>query len=112
MLLSPDGSPHPFYAEFGWVGAAGGNAKLPGADTVWRQEGQGALAPGQPVTLIYDNGEGLTFRRTIAVDDNYLFTFKDEVTNNGAPRWRSIRVRWCRGRARRRRSASTSCTRA
>ena len=51
---------------------------------VWRQEGAGALTVGQPVTLIYDNGEGLEFRRTIAVDDKYLFTVKDEVANKGA----------------------------
>jgi YidC/Oxa1 family membrane protein insertase len=36
------------------------------------------------VTLVYDNGEGLEFRRTIAVDDKYLFTIKDEVVNKGA----------------------------
>ena len=33
--------------------------------------------------LKYDNGEGLTFRRTISVDDRYLFTVKDDVTNTG-----------------------------
>jgi YidC/Oxa1 family membrane protein insertase len=84
VLLSPSGSPNPFYAEFGWVGAAGLNAKLPGPDTVWRPERPGALGPERPVTLVYDNGEGLVFRRTVAVDDKYLFTLKDEVTNNGA----------------------------
>ena len=85
MLLSPSGSPHPFYAEFGWVGGAGAHASsCPDADTVWTQEGAGALAVGQPVTLTYDNGEGLEFRRTIAVDDKYLFTVKDEVANKGA----------------------------
>ena len=50
---------------------------------MWQQEGSGALTPTNPVTLKYDNGEGLTFRRTIAVDDRYLFTIKDEVTNVG-----------------------------
>ena len=84
VLLAPSGSPHPFYAEFGWVVAAGTTVKAPTADTVWRQEGSGALAVGQPVTLVYDNGEGLEFRRTIAVDDKYLFTVKDEVVNKGA----------------------------
>ena len=29
VLLSPSGSPHPFYAEFGWVGGAGAAVKLP-----------------------------------------------------------------------------------
>src|SRR3954447_15994886 len=82
-LLSPSGTEHPFYAEFGWVAGAGVTAKLPNVDTEWRQEGSGALSPTHPITLTYDNGEGLTFRRTIAVDDKYLFTAKDEVKNNG-----------------------------
>jgi YidC/Oxa1 family membrane protein insertase len=84
VLLSPSGSPDPFYAEFGWTGAAGGTAKLPTGDTVWKQEGSGALAVGHPVTLTYDNGDGLQFRRTISVDDKYLFTVKDEVANKSA----------------------------
>ncbi|MEA2873641.1 MAG: YidC/Oxa1 family rane protein insertase, partial [Hyphomicrobiales bacterium] len=83
-LLSPSGTEHPFYAEYGWVRGANSNAKLPDAETVWRQEGAGALGPDKPVTLTWDNGEGLTFRRTIAVDDKYLFTAKDEVTNTTA----------------------------
>ena len=83
VLLSPSGSPEPFYAEFGWTGAAGTDAKLPMAETVWTQAGSGALSVGHPVTLTYDNGQGLEFRRTIAVDDKYLFTLKDEVANKG-----------------------------
>jgi YidC/Oxa1 family membrane protein insertase len=84
VLLSPSGSPHPFYAEFGWVGGAGANVKAPGPDTVWQREGAGSLAPGRPISLVYDNGEGLKFRRTIAVDDKYLFTLRDEVANSGS----------------------------
>ena len=83
VLLSPSGSPHPFYAEFGWFGATGTTVKLPTSDTIWRQEGSGALGVGHPVTLVYDNGEGLEFRRTIAVDDKYLFTVEDKVVNKG-----------------------------
>ena len=49
-----------------------------------RRTGSGALSVGHPVTLTWDNGEGLEFRRTIAVDDKYLFTVKDEVANKGA----------------------------
>jgi YidC/Oxa1 family membrane protein insertase len=83
VLLAPSGSPHPFYAEFGWFAPSGASVKLPGSDTLWRQEGSGALSVGHPVTLVYDNGEGLEFRRTIAVDDKYMFTLKDEVINKG-----------------------------
>ncbi len=83
VLLSPSGSPHPFYAEFGWVPAAGVTVKLPGPDTVWTQQGSGTLGIKRPVTLTYDNGEGLEFRRTIAVDAKYLFTIEDSVANKG-----------------------------
>jgi YidC/Oxa1 family membrane protein insertase len=83
VLLSPSGTGDPFYAEFGWTGAAGANVKLPNSETVWKQVGSGGLGVGRPVTLTYDNDEGLEFRRTIAVDDKYLFTIKDDVSNKG-----------------------------
>ena len=84
VLLAPSGSPSSFYSEFGWSAASGTTVKLPGPDTLWQQTGGGTLSVGRPVTLVYDNGEGLEFRRTIAVDDKYLFTIKDEVVNKGA----------------------------
>ena len=83
VLLAPSGSPHPFYAQFGWTNAAGAKVKLPDDNTVWTQEGSGVLSIGKPITLTYDNGEGLEFRRTIAVDENYLFTINDTVANRG-----------------------------
>jgi YidC/Oxa1 family membrane protein insertase len=83
VLFSPSGAPAAFYAEFGWVPAAGSNAAMPGPDTVWKQQSAGALGIGHPVTLTYDNGQGLVFTRTIAVDEHYLFTVRDEVANNG-----------------------------
>jgi YidC/Oxa1 family membrane protein insertase len=86
VLFSPSGAPDAYYAEFGWVPASGTKGKVPDPDTVWTQEGSGALGVDHPVTLSYDNGEGLVFRRTIAVDDHYLFTIKDEVANKtGGP---------------------------
>jgi YidC/Oxa1 family membrane protein insertase len=81
-LLSPSGAPHPFYAQFGWSTATG--APAPASDALWRQEGSGALGVGRPLTLTHDNGEGLEFRRTITVDDKYLFTIRDQVTNKTA----------------------------
>jgi len=93
VLLSPSGSPDPFYAEFGWTNAAGANVKVPAADTVWTQASSGALRIDHPVTLTYDNGEGLEFRRTIAIDDKYLFTIKDEVVNKSENRFHCFRSR-------------------
>jgi YidC/Oxa1 family membrane protein insertase len=83
VLYSPSGSANPYYAEFGWVASSGSTVRLPDQNTVWQQESIGALTPASPAVLKYDNGEGLTFRRTISVDDRYLFTIKDEVTNVG-----------------------------
>jgi YidC/Oxa1 family membrane protein insertase len=83
VLYSPSGTENPYYAEFGWVPASGSTVKLPDQDTVWQQEGSGSLTPTTPVMLKYDNGDGLTFRRTISIDDRYLFTIKDDVSNVG-----------------------------
>src|SRR6185437_6461196 len=72
VLFSPSRTATPYYAEFGWVPATGSTVKLPDQNTMWQQDGSGALTPSHPITLKYDNGEGLIFRRTIAVDDHYL----------------------------------------
>jgi YidC/Oxa1 family membrane protein insertase len=82
-LLSPSGSPQPFYAEFGWVDGSGTNLKVPTSETVWLQQGSQNLGVGRPVTLSWQNGQGLEFRRTISVDDKYLFSIRDEVANGG-----------------------------
>jgi YidC/Oxa1 family membrane protein insertase len=81
VLLAPSGSQHPFYAQFGWANAAGGKVKLPDDNTIWTQQGAGTLGVGKPITLAFDNGEGLEFRRMITVDENYLFTVEDNVVN-------------------------------
>jgi YidC/Oxa1 family membrane protein insertase len=84
VLLSPTGTDDPFYAEFGWLAADGATLKIPDQNTLWQLEGSGSLTPGSPVTLRYDNGAGLRFRRIISIDDRYLFTIKDEVSNKGS----------------------------
>jgi YidC/Oxa1 family membrane protein insertase len=80
VLLSPSGSQNPYYAEFGWVGGPAGT--MPGPDTLWTADKQ-TLSPGNPVTLTYDNGQGLLFRRVISVDEKSMFSIKDAVENGG-----------------------------
>jgi len=82
-LLSPSGSPQPFYAEFGWVDGSGVHLEVPTSETVWLQQGSDSLGVGRPITLVWQNGQGLEFRRTISVDDKYLFSIHDEVANGG-----------------------------
>ncbi len=80
-LFSPPGAPDAYWAETGFVSSAG--AKTPNLDTVWTADGK-TLTPTQPVTLTWDNGAGLVFKRVIAVDDKYMFTITDSVVNSGA----------------------------
>eukprot|EP01036_Dinobryon_divergens_P058820 gene58820-78479_t len=72
-LFSPSQSPKPYYAEFGWVAGQGTSAAMPTAQTEWTASSQ-KLTPEAPLTLSWNNGQGLTFKRQIAVDANYLFT--------------------------------------
>jgi YidC/Oxa1 family membrane protein insertase len=82
LLLSPSGTKNPYLAEFGWVPAEPGTVKVPGPDTVWKAS-SGPLTPSHPVTLTWDNGQGLIFTKTISVDQNYMFTVHQEVHNTG-----------------------------
>jgi YidC/Oxa1 family membrane protein insertase len=84
VLLSPTGSPHPYYVEHGWVTETGKDVTVPSPDTVWKAESKGPLSVSAPVTLSYDNGKGLVFTRTIAIDDNFMFTVTDAVANSGS----------------------------
>jgi YidC/Oxa1 family membrane protein insertase len=80
-LFSPPGAPDSYWAETGFVSQAG--AKTPGLDAVWTAD-RPTLTPPQPVTLTWDNGAGLAFKRVIAVDDKYMFTVVDSVANTGS----------------------------
>ena len=80
-LLSPTVSAHPYYAEFGWI-TNDASIPVPSATTQWSTENPDAgLNEKTPVVLTWDNGQGLTFKRTISVDPNYLFTVIQTVEN-------------------------------
>jgi YidC/Oxa1 family membrane protein insertase len=81
ILFSPAEASNAYFAEHGWVAAGGSTTKLPGRDSVWTAASSGPLTPASPARLTWDNGEGLTFRRTISVDNDYMFTIRDEVEN-------------------------------
>jgi YidC/Oxa1 family membrane protein insertase len=83
-LLTPAGVPNAYFAEQGWVPAAGANIAVPNGQTIWSVEGANtSLTAATPVTLVWDNGAGLIFRRTFAVDQHYLFTVTQSVENVG-----------------------------
>lgn len=80
-LFRPLGMEHAYFAQFGWSGGREGDA--PGPNTVWRLTSGSTLTPTTPVTLTWDNGQGLRFTRVIAIDDQYMFTLTDTVANLG-----------------------------
>jgi YidC/Oxa1 family membrane protein insertase len=83
-LLSPVGSEHPYYAVYGW--APGGqlqDSDVPGPNTEWAVESGTTLGLNSPISLKWDNGAGLIFRRSIAIDANYMFTVEQSVENTG-----------------------------
>ncbi len=81
-LLSPYGKEQPYYAIYGWAPAGDLPADaVPGPNTLWALEAGKVLTTESPVTLRWDNGSGLTFRRTIAIDEHYLFSVSQSVEN-------------------------------
>ncbi|MBK8906465.1 MAG: membrane protein insertase YidC [Rhodospirillales bacterium] len=81
ILLSPQGSVDAYYAKVGWNDGGAGIA-LPGEDDQWTAD-HDTLTQDQPVTLSWDNGQGLTFKRTFALASDYLFTITQRVENAG-----------------------------
>ena len=87
VLLSPAGSaaPHPaYYAEFSWLAAIRRPQSVPTADTRMESGWRDVVARASAQKLSWDNGKGLAFERTIAVDDHFMFRVTDHVRNSGA----------------------------
>jgi YidC/Oxa1 family membrane protein insertase len=80
-LFSPRGTPiqaadhhtivenhGPYFASFGWRAQPGATVKVPDDNAVWTTKSTAPLSSASPVTLDWDNGEGLVFHRTISID--------------------------------------------
>lgn len=79
-LFSPSGTRDYYFAGTGWTLS---NGAAPNADTLWTAPAGAKLTPTTPVTLTHDNGQGQTFEITLSVDDNYMFSATQRVTNRG-----------------------------
>jgi YidC/Oxa1 family membrane protein insertase len=92
-LLNPSNMPVPSasaeqfvarqFVEIGYRGDAATGA-VPDHQTLWTADGNQTLTPSTPVTLTFTNDKGLSFKRTISVDADYMFKVTDTVTNGGA----------------------------
>ena len=82
-LLSPVGQSETYYAAFGWAPAVGIKPdQVPDPNTIWTVVGNNILTPSSPVSLIWNNGNGVKFMRKISVDEKYMFTVEQGIENN------------------------------
>lgn len=80
-VLSPRKSEFPRTIDYGWV-SKNANMPVPDVETIWSVQGNQRLSPENPVTLIWDNGKGLIFKRKFQLDEDYMFTVTQSVQNN------------------------------
>ena len=82
-LLSPVGKPEAYYAAFGWAPAVGIKPdQVPTPNTIWTVVGNNILTPSSPISLVWDNGNGVKFMRKISIDEKYMFTVEQGIENN------------------------------
>ena len=62
-FLNPKNSPKEYFIETGWVSGGDQKIKLPLLDTVWKNKEGTTLTPNNPVTLEWNNGEGLILQK-------------------------------------------------
>lgn len=82
VLLSPKDSKDGYFANLYWISDST-DVGVPTGDTVWEANGT-SLSPDKPVTLTWENRQGLTFTRKFEIDSNYMFTITDTVANAGS----------------------------
>ncbi|MEE2759932.1 MAG: membrane protein insertase YidC, partial [Pseudomonadota bacterium] len=82
-LLNPIGTGSAYYATFGWVAVGGATNLAPPRDAIWTTN-RDTLTPEVPVTLTWTNPGGVTFRQLFELDENYMFTVTQSVSNAGS----------------------------
>lgn len=79
-LFSPSGTRDAYFAGFGW---SGDGLKAPDGNTLWQASGA-KLTPTTPVTLRWNNGQGQLFEIALSIDNDYMITAAQKVSNTGA----------------------------
>ena len=82
VLLSPSGAPDAYFIDLNYIAPHGVALDLPKSDSLWKADSD-RLTEANPVTLTFDAGKGLVFKRKISVDEYYMFTVADSVENKG-----------------------------
>jgi YidC/Oxa1 family membrane protein insertase len=79
-LFNPGNTHDGYFVELGYTGGDK-TATVPSMNTTWTVAGNSKLTEKTPVTLTWTNPAGITFERTISVDEHYMFTIADTVKN-------------------------------
>ncbi|GJL98268.1 MAG: membrane protein insertase YidC [Hyphobacterium sp.] len=80
FLRQRDGA-NAFYAQDGWQALGSGPSDAPGFNANWTLVSGNQLTPETPIVLEYRGQDGLVFRRTISLDNDYMFTYADVIEN-------------------------------
>ena len=81
VFLNPRETENGFFVETGWSSIKS-KIKVPSINSVWNVKGNNVLRANQPVTLQWENGQGVTFKKIITIDEKYLFKILQVVENN------------------------------
>jgi YidC/Oxa1 family membrane protein insertase len=79
-LFSPADTRDGYFTEIGYI-QSDASGTVPGAATQWTLVSGEKLSRETPVTLSFTNEKGITFTRTISVDDHYMITVADKIDN-------------------------------
>ncbi len=82
IFLNPRNSSKEYFIETGWASSGNEKIKLPTAETIWKAKGNSTLTPSSPVTIEWDNKNGLVFTKKIELDEKFLFKITQEIKNN------------------------------
>lgn len=84
-LLAPQNYQGGYTAEYDFVSNTPNIKDLPNATTKWQLVGANTvLTENTPIQLSYTSNSGLCFERTISVDDKFMFTINDSITNKSS----------------------------
>jgi len=78
-LLSPEGTKRAAYITDNWIPANGGT----GLDTPWQLVSGDQLTTSTPITLKHNVGD-IQISRNVSIDDKFLITIEDTLTNTGS----------------------------
>jgi len=80
-FLNPKNSPKEYFIETGWATGGSEKVNLPLDNTIWKVKGNSTLTPNSPITLEWDNGNGLIFTKKFELDNKFLFKITQSIKN-------------------------------